>query len=437
MHFIDTAHGLGLAVILDVVYNHFGPVGNFISEFAPTFLGAAGEWGDLINYDREGSDLVRQFMIANVEQWIGSYRFDGLRFDATQAIHDSSPEHIVSTLCATARRAAGTRRVFLVGESEPQDMRLLKISGAYADGLDAIWSEDWHHSAFVALTGRRDAYFTDYRGDAPEFASMARHGTLYQGQWYTWQTAPRGGYGLGLPSSSFVDFLENHDQVANTGLGGRLWHYTSPGAWRAMTGLLLLGPAVPLLFQGQEFGSSRPFTYFADHSDSPELAEAVRAGRLQFLAQFPAMATPEMQERIPAPHDPATFDACRLLDKERTADSPLRRLHRDLLALRRDDPVVARLGTEAVRVESSAPAPRILLLRYLGPDSHRLLIVNLGDDHLSAMNDPLLAPRAGCTWRVQWSSDEAAYGGPGRIAFVGAGRWLFRAGSAVLLTDAH
>ena len=428
--FVNDAHRLGLAVILDVVYNHFGPIGNFLRDFSPTFLGQPGEWGELVNFDGPGSAEVRAFVIENAAYWIREFHFDGLRLDATQAIADSTSEHIVSEVCRAARAAAGARRIFLVGENEPQDTRLLKQGGAYSDGLDALWSEDWHHAAYVALTGRREAYFTDYRGDAPEFASMARHGILYQGQWYTWQTQPRGGYALHLTAASFVHFLENHDQVANTGLGTRLYQHVDAGLWRAFTALLLLGPALPMLFQGQEFGSSRPFVYFADHHG--ELGDAVTAGRLEFLSQFPGLADPEMRDRLPRPNDSAMFKRCPLLDEERQRPGPLARLHADLLRIRRDDPVFAAVGTDKVVVDSSAPTPALVLIRYFSEAGHRLLLVNLGDDYLSPMNDPLFAPVRGGHWRLRWSSDHPDYGGPGNVPFVEAGRWLIRGRSAML-----
>jgi maltooligosyltrehalose trehalohydrolase len=432
--FVNEAHRLGLAVILDVVYNHFGPVGNFIREFSLAFLGRPGEWGDAINYDGPGSKNVRAFMTENASYWIAAYHFDGLRLDATQAIHDNSPEHVVSEICRVVRAAGAPRNVFLVGESEPQDARLLKTAGVYPDGLDAIWSEDWHHAAYVALTGRRQAYFTDYEGTAAEFASMARHGFLYHGQWYSWQTNPRGGYALGVPCASFVNFLENHDQVANTGLGTRLYRDADQALWRTMTALLLLGPALPMLFQGQEFGSTKRFTYFADHEG--DVGAAVQTGRLEFLTQFPGLATPAMRKLLPRPGDEMIFRGCKLSDAERSADSPAVRLHRDLLRLRREDPVLAQVGTSDVRIESAAPTAAILLIRYISQDGHRLLVLNLGTDHVSAMNDALFAPLPGTHWSVQWFSEHPDYGGGGAVPFVGPGRWLIRGHAAMLLLSA-
>jgi maltooligosyltrehalose trehalohydrolase len=429
--FVNAAHELGLAVILDVVYNHFGPVGNFFAEFSPAVNGAPGEWGNSINYDGPGSQPVREFMTENAAYWIRDFHFDGLRIDAVQALNDTSDEHIVSAICRAAREAAGTRNVFIAGECESQDSRMLKDSGAYSDGLDAIWNEDWHHAAAVRLTGRRAAYFTDYRGSAAEFASMSRHGFLYQGQWYSWQKQGRGRYALGLPSSRFVSFLENHDQVANTGPGHRLYQLTGPAEWRALTALLLLGPALPLLFQGQEFGSSRPFAYFADHDG--ELATAVARGRLEFLSQFSNLMLPQAQARIPNPADATAFANCKLLDAERRADSPVVQLHRDLLALRREDLVIRDLGTDAIEVESSAPTENVLVLRYFGARAQRLLIVNFGSDYHSPMNEPLLAPLPGAPWKELWSSEQPQYGGLGSIELPGEGPWLVAGRSATLL----
>ncbi len=430
-HFVNAAHRHGLAVILDVVYNHFGPVGNFLRDFAPPFYGKPGEWGDTISYDASDSGPVRAFVIENAAYWISEFHFDGLRFDATHGIFDSSAEHVVSQMCAAARAAAGGRRLFLVGESESQDTRLLRASGVYRDGLDAIWNEDWHHAALVALTGRREGYFTDYRGTAGEFASMARHGFLYQGQWYSWQKQPRGGGSFGLNGGSIVCFLENHDQVANTGLGWRLFTHVDAGLWRAFTTLLLAGPHIPMLFQGQEFASSRPFTYFADHEG--DLADAVERGRMEFLSQFPTLTTDDMRARIRRPADASGFAECRLQHDERIPHAWAVRLHRDLLRLRAKDDVLSRLGSEDVRVESSSPTETLLLMRYESTVGQRLLVMNLGSDYLSPMNDPLIAPPRGMVWDELWSSEHGDYGGTGVRPLVADGAWLVCSRSTTIL----
>jgi maltooligosyltrehalose trehalohydrolase len=433
-HFVDTAHQLGLAVILDVVYNHFGPVGNFIRDFAPAFFGKPGEWGDTINYDGDDSGPVRRFMIENAAFWIAEYHFDGLRFDATHGIFDTSAEHVLSEMCAAARAAAGPRRVFLVGESEPQDTTLLRTRGAYRDGLDAIWNEDWHHSAFVALTGRREAYFSDYRGTAGELASMARHNLLYQGQWYSWQRHRRGGLAFGLPAAHFVSFLENHDQIANTGLGWRLFHLADRAKWRTFTALLFAGPQLPMLFQGQEFASSSPFVYFADHEG--ELAEAVRKGRLEFMSQFPGLAVPEMQQTLDDPADEAAFDKCKLAREEDLYPNRWSiSLHKDLLQLRASDPVLSRLGTTDVLVDASSPAELLLLIRYVSGEGSRLIVANLGPDLYFPLNDPLVAAQPGRKWKLLWSSEFPRYGGGGTLPFPDDAPWVVRGCSATILAD--
>ena len=289
----------------------------------------------------------------------------------------------------------------------------------------------------MALTGRRQAYFTDYAGTANEFASMARHGTLYQGQFYSWQKKPRGGYAFGLPSRAFVCFLENHDQVANTGLGWRLYHHTDAAKWRAMVGLLLLGPQLPMLFQGAEFAAAQPFTYFADLDG--DLAAAVRKGRLEFLSQFPELQQPNVRDLIPRPDDRAAFERCGLQRDARGGDKTLpeqaRALHRDLIEMRRTDPVLSRLGTADVTIESSAPGSRVLLIRYLSALGDRLVITNFGDDHRAMMNDPLFAAPPDRPWKLTWTSDDPAYGGVGAVPFLNAGRWLLRGLSTALLVS--
>lgn len=197
--------------------------------------------------------------------------------------------------------------------------------------------------------------------------------------------------------------------------------------------MLLLGPALPQLFQGQEFGSTPPFMYFADHDG--DLAAAVEAGRRQFLTQFPGLAQPSVQEQVPRPSDREAFARCALLDAERDADGPLRRLHRDLLRLRRSDPVLRDLGTDRVRIESSAPDVSVLVLRFLSELGDRLVIVNLGSDHQSPMNEPLFAPPLGLRWTVLWSSEDPSYDGGGAVPFVGAGRWLLQGRTALLLAS--
>jgi maltooligosyltrehalose trehalohydrolase len=264
--FVNTAHQHGVAVILDVVYNHLGPVGNYLRAFSSAYFTDRyhNEWGDAINFDGPDAGPVRELFIENAGYWIDEFHFDGLRLDATQQIFDGSAEHVVTAIGRRAREAAGRRRVVIIAENEPQDTRLVRPIDEGGRGLDALWNDDFHHSAMVALTGRAEAYYSDTRGEPQEFVSAAKYGYLFQGQHYDWQRKRRGTPAWGLPPSAFVVFLQNHDQVANSARGLRGDRLTSPGRWRAMTALTLLMPGTPMLFQGQEFSASAPFLYFAD-----------------------------------------------------------------------------------------------------------------------------------------------------------------------------
>jgi maltooligosyltrehalose trehalohydrolase len=431
--FINDAHRLGIAVILDVVYNHLGPVGNVVHEFSDSYFAShETEWGRGFNLDGPHSAPVRAFMRANVRHWIEEYRFDGLRFDAVHALVDSSPEHIVNELARHARAVAHPRRVFLVAENEAQDVSFLRDVGERGGaGLEAIWNEDWHHAAFVAVTGQNDAYCTDYDGTANEFAAMARWNLLYQGQWYSWQKQRRGTDARGCESSAFVSFLENHDQVANTGRGVRLHQLANASQWRAMVSLLLLGPQVPMLFQGQECATTSPFTYFADHDG--DLAEAVRKGRHEFLSQFPALTDAETREKLPDPDDDAAFRACRLNWCGHPGSEEARLLHTDLLTLRRSDVVLSGLGTPATQVATSAPTSEVVLLRYTAGEQERLVLVNLGRRTTLRMNDPLLAPSSRHRqWTLVWCSERAVYGGIGVVPIPPEGLWSLHANCAWL-----
>jgi maltooligosyltrehalose trehalohydrolase len=430
--FINDAHRLGLSVILDVVYNHLGPVGNFLSEFSDWYFAEHDtDWGRGFNIDGPHSEPVREFMRANVRQWIHEYHFDGLRFDAIHSMVDGSREHIVHELTRHAREVASPRRVYVIAENEAQNVAFLKDDPEKGPGgLDSLWNEDWHHSAFVALTGQNEAYCTDYEGTANEFTSMARWNLLYQGQWYSWQKQPRGTDSRACSSSQFVCFLENHDQVANTGRGVRLHHRATTARWRAMVSLLLLGPSVPMLFQGQECATTSPFTYFADQEG--ELAEAVLKGRLEFLSQFPSLSDPETRDVLPNPADEASFRACKINWCGHPGSEEARLLHTDLLTLRRSDAVLATLGTPATRVAASAPTPSVALLRYATDAEERLILVNLGPRTTLRMNDPLLAPPHGHRWAMSWSSERAVYGGAGVAQLEPSGMWTVQANCAWL-----
>ncbi len=411
--FIDRAHATGLGVILDVVYNHFGPAGNFLSAYSDDYFTDRydNEWGSALNFDGPNAIGMRDFVIANAAYWIDEYHFDGLRLDATQSIHDASDDHVVAALTRAARAAANGRSIIVIAENEPQDTDLVRPIEAGGYGLDGVWNDDLHHSAIVALTGRSEAYYEDHEGKPQEFISAAKYGYLFQGQTYFHQSQPRGKPGLDLDPASFVTFIENHDQVANSGRGQRFHQMTSPGRARAMTAFLLLMPGTPLLFQGQEFWATTPFRFMADHD--PELAAAVRKGRREFLSQFPSLATPEGQAQLPDPEAIATFEACKLDWSEAESRRGIVGMHRDLLRLRRTDPAF-RDGARGT-VDGAVIGPEAFLLRFFADGGgDRLLVVNFGRDlKPRSIAEPLFAPPHGQPWSLLWSSEHPDYGGTG------------------------
>lgn len=430
---VDRAHQLGLGVILDVVYNHLGPDGNFLPQFSESYFSQQHhtDWGPAINFDGAKCEVVREFFTTNAAYWIEEFHFDGLRLDATQDIHDDSPRHILLDITEAVRAAAGQRSVIIVAENEPQHVRLIEPVAQGGYGIDAIWNDDFHHSAMVRLTGRNEAYYSDYLGRPQEFISAAKRGFLFQGQWYCWQEQPRGTSGLNIPPAKFVTFIQNHDQVANTALGQRAHMSTSPGRLRAMTVLWLLSPGTPMFFQGQEFAASSPFFYFADHE--PALSEKVNQGRRDFMAQFPSLTLPEVQAQLPDSGGPATFMRCKLDFTERTRNVAMYELHRDLLKLRRDDPVFSAQRPGAV--DGAVLGDNALVLRFFGAGhDDRLLLVNFeGDLPLVPMPEPLLAPPPGKVWRQLLSTEELKYGGAGTPPLDTEGAWRIAGQMALVL----
>ncbi len=431
--FVDRAHELGIGVILDVVYNHLDPDGNYLSQFSPYYISKrhTTDWGPALNFDGEHRGPVREFFIANAGYWIDEFHLDGLRLDATQNVYDDSERHIIAEVCERVRDVAGTRRALIVGENEPQDVRLLRSPHDDGLGLDALWNDDWHHTATVALTGKREAYYTDYLGTPQEFISAAKYAFLYQGQYYAWQKQRRGTSTRGCDAARFIHFLQNHDQVANSALGDRGHALTAPGRWRALTTLMLLGPQTPMLLQGQEFASSSPFLYFADHT--PELSHKVREGRTKFLTQFPSIAQPDVRAHLADPGHPATFERCKLDHAERVRHAETWTLHRDLIALRREDATIA--AQAAHGIDGAVLSPDVFLLRFFAPgDADRLLLVNLGAAvDLDPAPEPLLAPPPGMQWEMRWSSEDPRYGGAGMTPLEPEGNWHLSGECAALL----
>lgn len=443
--FVNMAHQLGIAVILDVVYNHLGPDGNYLGQFsAHYFSDSTTEWGIGLNFDKKHSEGMRNLVIDNASYWIDEFHLDGLRLDATQNIVDKSKDHIIATLASQARKIAKHKTLLITAENEPQDSKLIRAleSGGY--GLDCVWNDDFHHSAVVSLTGRRQAYYQDYSGSAKEWSSTVKHGFLYQGQWLFRQGKSRGQSTRGLPSNSFITFLENHDQVSNSLWSERLWQQSNPGCFRAMTALLLLGPWTPLLFQGQEWSASSPFFYFSDHH--PELAKLIQQGRAEFLSQFPGCSTEFGKNLILQRDTTKAFNLSKLNwdEQQKPFHKHALLFHKHLLKLRRNDTTLMRLGSDEIEVEVSTLSDQCGLLRYaLIPsqlneyaNDQRLLIINLGPGlDLNQSTEPLLAPPEPeqLTWKMQWTSEDPHYGGYGSLEPLSVDHLWHIPGNAALL----
>ena len=408
---IDAAHGRGLMVLLDVVYNHFGPEGNYLHDYARDFFNDAHQtpWGSAINFDGERSRTVREFFIANAAYWVEEYRFDGLRLDAIHAIADDSPVHVVEEIARELRKGpSGGRYVHLVLENDRNQASLIEGGGATAQ-----WNDDAHHALHVLLTGETDGYYVDYVDrPAQRLARTLAEGFDYQGE----PSKHRNGEPRGEPSSklsltAFIPFLQNHDQVGNRAMGERLSMLVDEPHLRLAEAILLLAPSVPMLFMGEEFAARTPFLYFCDFGG--ELARAVREGRRREFASFARFASERAREAIPDPGDARTFEASRLdwSSLEKPEHARVLAHTRTLIALRAQK-LFPRLALGHVKGSGKAVAERAIAVDWtFGDGSHLALRANLGDGPVAmppASGDPLHAegpPPTGWTlapWSAVW-----------------------------------
>jgi len=335
---IDAAHAQGLTVLLDVVYNHFGPEGNYLPLYAPQFFTERHHtpWGAAVNFDGDGSSTVREFFIENALYWLIEYHIDGLRFDAVHAIIDDSPRHILEELGQRVRREGLARPVHLVLENEHNQARWLERD---VDGqptlYDAQWNDDVHHVLHVAVSDETEGYYGDYHDDGTALARSLAQGFAFQGQTMPYRGSARGQPSAQLPPAAFVAFIQNHDQIGNRAFGERLGMIAAADALRAITALYLLLPQVPLLFMGEEWHSARPFQFFCDFG--AQLADSVRQGRRAEFEHFAAFRDPGARARIPDPGAEATFLDSKL-DWETLAEpahAAVLRWYTELLAVRR------------------------------------------------------------------------------------------------------
>jgi maltooligosyltrehalose trehalohydrolase len=389
---VNAAHGAGLAVVLDVVYNHVGPEGNYLGDFAPYFSDAYHTpWGPAVNYDAADSDEVRDFAIENACYWVRDFHIDALRLDAVHGIFDSQPGHLLAELAERvhATGAALGRRVQVIAESDRNDPRLVRPLARGGFALDAMWNDDFHHAVHVALTGERAGYYQGFaeHGDIAAIADALSRRFVFQGQYASHRRRRHGAPAADVPAGHFVVYTQNHDQVGNRAAGERLAALIPPAALRLAAALLLLSPYVPLLFMGEEYGERAPFLYFVSHSDE-RLVESVRAGR---RAEFESFG---WTGEIPDPQAQATFERSRIditvaCEGEHAA---LRALYRALLAIRREEPalrpgaarITVRRDTDArwIAMRLDAPGARSLLALFNLAREERVIPLGAGADEV-------------------------------------------------------
>jgi maltooligosyltrehalose trehalohydrolase len=387
---IDACHAHGLGVVLDVVYNHLGPAGNYLPEFGPYFSERhQTNWGPAINFDGPGSDAVRRFVIDNALMWLREYRIDGLRLDAVHAIVDDSAVHLLEELAdeVDALATQVRRPLALIAESDLNDPVFVRSPDAGGYGLDAAWADEWHHALHAVLTGERSGYYADF-GSLGLLAKALRQAWVYDGTWSPQRGRRHGRPPIGLRGHQFVVCTQNHDQIGNRAVGDRLGSLVDDGRLKVAAALLLTSPFTPMLFQGEEWAASTPFQYFTDHPD-PTLGRAVSVGRRREFAHFgwdPA--------DVPDPQAESTFARSRLdwSEIERAPHAEVLRWYRDLIALRREWPELADPRRDTVDVTYDEDARwlavrrgRVAVLVNLGEADHAF---DIHSSHLLAASDP-------------------------------------------------
>ncbi len=403
---VDSAHQQGLAVLLDVVYNHFGPSGNYTGLYSDKYLTNkhSTPWGEALNFDDEGSPEVRRFFRENLLHWVHEYHIDGFRLDATHALKDDSPRHILVELTQSLEQAPRTRqRPYMTAETHENDPKYLKPTGEGGYGFDAVWSDDFHHVVRKNLTHEFEGYFANYEGTAEELARTVSQGFLYEGQKDATLGEARGKPAREQPWYQFIYCIQNHDQVGNRAFGDRMNVTASQADFLATSLLLLLLPQTPLLFQGQEFLSSSPFLFFTDHE--PELGKLVTEGRRREFGSFGLFCDPRFRQFIPDPQAPETFERSklRLHEGEGGTGRLGAELYRELLWLRHTDPVLfsARVRRSELRTVASG---RAVLVTIGTEEGSRAIAVNLGEEQV-------LSAEGVSSYEVAVSSNEARFGG--------------------------
>ena len=401
---VDACHRQGMAVILDVVYNHFGPEGNYLADFGPYFTERyQTPWGRALNFDGPDSDEVRRFFIENALYWIREFHIDALRLDALHAILDTSPFTFIEELARSVRDEAENlkRKAYLIGESAANDVRLIRDVSAGGYGLDAQWNDDFHHAVHVLLTGEKTGYYQDY-GKFRQLVKAFEEGFVYSGEYSAYRKRRHGTSSEDIPAQRFVVFTQNHDQVGNRAQGDRLSGLVSFEQLKLAAALYLLSPFVPLVFMGEEYGETAPFPYFISHSE-PALIEAVRKGRREEFATF------RWRGDIPDPQNKTTFQrAC--LNHHLRNESEHRTLfafYQELIRLRKQIAALRSLNKKAMKV-IGYEKEKVLFLHRWKDESEAIIIYNCGEDE-SVVSLPVPVGR----WQKRLDSAEVAWGGGG------------------------
>ena len=379
---VDAAHGRGLGVIVDVVYNHFGPDGNYLRDFSHDYFTDRFEtsWGEALNYS---CDWMRKLVLDNARYWIHEYHVDGLRLDATHAIFDESSPHILAELSQAVRASLPEgREVVLIAETGENDVRYLRPLDEGGFGLDAVYADDFHHILRRYLAGDHEGYYADYEGTLAELARCVEQGWLYEGQPTRRSQRPRGTPARDQPAWQFLYVLQNHDQIGNRAFGERLNHEIDLERFASASALLLFLPYTPMLFMGQEFGASAPFQYFTDHN--PELGRLVTEGRRREFQAFSSFADPKTRDEIPDPQAESTFLRSKVHFEEANISpgAELQGLYQRLLTLRRTDPVLAEQARE--HMKATALSQDVLAVQRWSGQDERLLLVNFADTEFEA-----------------------------------------------------
>jgi glycogen operon protein len=436
---VDAAHARGLAVVLDVVYNHFGPEGNYLPAFTNGKIFTEAHhtpWGAAINYDGEGSRAVRELVILNALHWAHEYHVDGLRLDATHAILDDSPQHLLAELAERVRASLPADRPFvLIAEDDRNERAVVTPASEGGLGLDGVWADDFHHQVRVRTAGDRESYFADFTGSVRDLAATLRKGWFFEGQLARHRGEERGTPAADIPPRAFVHCIQNHDQVGNRPLGDRLHDVVGLPAYRAASALLLLSPYTPMLWMGQEWAASTPFQYFTDHPE--ELGKLVTEGRRNEFKSFTAFSDPTNRERIPDPQSPETFrrSVLRWDERTRAPHAGVLELYRVLLRLRRQHPALRRRGREDFAVVPLGE-DGVALRRRGAPGEPDLLVIAAFGDVLVANLATLDETRPEAGWRILLATEEARFGGEsgGRLAQLSPdGRLELRGPAAVVL----